>query len=239
MCGFVCVCQLLNGELVEVLAGARLGCTAKKSPATKFSIRNMDNTGSYRVVVGHGTGGSRTLETMEYTMAMLKLYEGAVYMHEGQTYVVAQFDQGHKEARVQRNDVSYYTEPRDHTKVLLLGRSAARELNAPFQHSASHAAGTAAMASTDSAASAGVVPVEGAAGTGGAAKEAGSAKLAPDECVVVVHGRVRVTKTLYGYRKKRSADSQLIDMVCSAHPHHTITHHTIPYTIHHTPCVFL
>ena len=52
-------------------------------------------------------------------------YEGAVYMHEGQTYVVQQCDTSKHFAKVQRNDVSYYTEPRDHTRVSILGRTGA------------------------------------------------------------------------------------------------------------------
>ena len=66
-------------------------------------------------------------------MAMLKLFEGAVYMHEGQTYVVQQCDTSNHFVKVQRNDVSYYTEPRDHTRVTILGRTGAREAATAFK----------------------------------------------------------------------------------------------------------
>ena len=190
-----------------------------------------------------GAGGSRgdlVLETMEYSMAMLKLYEGAVYMHQGHTYVVARFDTDRKECRVQRNDVSYYTEPRDHAKVVILGRSGAREAATPFQLLILPRPGPLQSQSTVAG---GVVPQAAAAvkvvGSSQAGTTTGSpavkredksgARLSsvessggdqqqarargPTECVIVVHGRVRVTKTLYGYRKKRASDSQLLDMV--------------------------
>lgn len=103
-------------------------------------------------------------------MAMLKLYEGAVYMHEGRTFVVQQCDTEKHFAKVLRNDVSYYTEPRDHTRVTLLGRTGAREASTSFV----------------------VDPWTSAPNP--------RAGRAPSECVVVVHGRVRVKKEIYGYR---------------------------------------
>ena len=58
-----------------------------------------------------GTHDDGVLETMEYSMAMLKLYEGAVYMHEGRTFVVQQCDTEKHFAKVLRNDVSYVRLP--------------------------------------------------------------------------------------------------------------------------------
>ena len=109
-------------------------------------------------------------------MAMLKLYEGAVYMHEGRTFVVQQCDTEKHFAKVLRNDVSYYTEPRDHTRVTILGRTGAREASTAFVVDASSSARNAAVEHEP---------------RGGRA---------PSECVVVMHGRVRVKKEIYGYR---------------------------------------
>lgn len=112
-------------------------------------------------------------------MAMLKLYEGAVYMHEGRTFVVQQCDTEKHFAKVLRNDVSYYTEPRDHTRVTILGRTGAREASTAFVVDPwSSARNTSAV----------VVEQEPRGGR------------APSECVVVMHGRVRVKKEIYGYR---------------------------------------
>ena len=175
------------GELVEREGG--VGYWSKATPAKRTSIRNMDSV-SYKVIdlkreSPHDDG---VLETMEYSMAMLKLYEGAVYMHEGRTFVVQQCDTTKHFAKVQRNDVSYYTEPRDHTRVTILGRTAAREASTAFT-------------------------LNPAAAGAAAAARCPQAERAPAECIVVMEGRVRVKKEIYGYRKKRSSDSQVIDRI--------------------------
>jgi ATP-dependent helicase YprA (DUF1998 family) len=195
-----------DGDLLE-REGGRLAYWRKASPAPGTSIRNLDDC-SYKVVdISRSSGNDEcVLETVEYAMAMLKLYEGAVYMHQGHTYVVSRFDIDNKVAAVQRNDVNYYTEPRDHSRVLILGRSAARELSTPFVRASS----TAGASSQSRHGTANDDDSKAAAAQEGSGVKA---QRAPGECVVVVHGRARVEKKLYGYRKKRVADSSLIEMV--------------------------
>jgi DEAD/DEAH box helicase domain-containing protein len=109
----------------------------------------------------------QVMETMELAMAMLKLYEGAVYLHEGGTYVVQECDADQHVAKVLRTDVNYYTEPRDHTRVTILGRTSAREARTGFRP----------------------------------ASRGGKAGAAPTDCLIVLHGRAKVEKRIYGDRR--------------------------------------
>ena len=180
---------IASGELVRRDDGLA-GFWSKTTPAKKVSIRNMD-TVSYKVIdlKRESTHDDGVLETMEYSMAMLKLYEGAVYMHDGRTFVVQQCDTEKHFAKVLRNDVSYYTEPRDHTRLTILGRTGAREASSPFV----------------------VDPWKSGRSPSATVEPEPRGGRAPSECVVVMHGRVRVKKQIYGYRKKRASDSQIID----------------------------
>ena len=62
------------------------------------------------------------LETMEESAAQLRVYDNAVYLHSGMSYIVDELDLHAREARMHREDVNYYTEPRDHTRVSILRR---------------------------------------------------------------------------------------------------------------------
>ena len=115
------------------------------------------------------------LETMEESVAQLRIYDGAIYLHSGAAYIVHELDlvergehpadihsltfefgspASHSHlldtthnatvARLYREDVAYYTEPRDHTRVLIMRRVSERPVMAFLFH---HCAPTAAYRS--------------------------------------------------------------------------------------------
>ena len=53
----------------------------------------------------------RLIETLDKTRAYREAHEGAVLLHEGETYVVEQLDLANRIISVTRKDVDYYTEP--------------------------------------------------------------------------------------------------------------------------------
>ena len=59
---------------------------------------------------------------MEGDIAQLRVYEGAVYLHQGASYLVEELNLQQCVAKLRRKDLGYYTEPRDHTRVYILGR---------------------------------------------------------------------------------------------------------------------
>lgn len=50
-----------------------------------------------------------------------QVYEGAVYMHQGRTYLVKALDLSTKIAYCQEADLKYYTKPRDYTDIHVIG----------------------------------------------------------------------------------------------------------------------
>lgn len=52
---------------------------------------------------------------------MLQVYEGAVYMHQGKTYLVKVLDLSRKLALCQEADLKYYTKTRDYTDIHVIG----------------------------------------------------------------------------------------------------------------------
>ncbi len=64
--------------------------------------------------------GPRTIGELEREAAPMLLYEGAVYLHEGQTYLVNRLDWDKGHAYVQPVEVDYYTESTSTTDVEVL-----------------------------------------------------------------------------------------------------------------------
>ena len=98
-------------------------------------VRDIDlrGMGRERISLVRDTNPPEELETMELLPAMLRLYKGAVYLHGGQSFLVDDLSLENKVARCHREDTAYFTEPRDHARVEILGRDATanHELTAP------------------------------------------------------------------------------------------------------------
>lgn len=52
---------------------------------------------------------------------MVQVYEGAVYMNQGKTYLVKDLDLSSKIAWCQQADLNYYTKTRDYTDIHVIG----------------------------------------------------------------------------------------------------------------------
>jgi DEAD/DEAH box helicase domain-containing protein len=66
-----------------------------------------------------GRGETKVIGTVDAISALELLYPEAVYLHEGETYVVRQLDLEGKAAYVERREVDYYTNPVLEQSVLL------------------------------------------------------------------------------------------------------------------------
>ena len=51
----------------------------------------------------------------------IQVYEGAVYMHQGFTYLVEKLDLSEKIAYCQKAGLKYYTKTRDYTDIHIIG----------------------------------------------------------------------------------------------------------------------
>lgn len=76
-------------------------------------------------------GSSTPLETVDQKYAYSRLYPAALYLHQRQTYFVEELDLGAKVAWVvpqNPKQLNYYTEAREHSEVVILGKQFARPL---------------------------------------------------------------------------------------------------------------
>ena len=85
-------------------------------PAQDVNIRATST--SFYTLVDSESGV--ILESVEEMSAYLQLHPGAVYLHQGEPYLVADLDLESRTAFAARTDAPYYTEVRDYTETRIL-----------------------------------------------------------------------------------------------------------------------
>ncbi|KAG6675366.1 hypothetical protein I3842_15G097700 [Carya illinoinensis] len=89
----------------------------EKMPTHSVSIRAIENV-RYEVI---DQRRDEVLEEIEESKVFFQVYEGAVYMHQGKTYLVKKLDLSNKTAMCEEADLKYYTRTRDYTDVHVNG----------------------------------------------------------------------------------------------------------------------
>ncbi|MDE2969687.1 MAG: DUF1998 domain-containing protein, partial [Chloroflexota bacterium] len=106
-----------SGDLINFPGGWRIN-PELESPAQNIDIRATISEQMFDMV---DSTSRRVLETkMDETYVYSKLHEGAVYLHQGETYLVHKLDLESQEAYVRKRGVSYYTGSRQNSDIRVL-----------------------------------------------------------------------------------------------------------------------
>ncbi|CAI8589589.1 unnamed protein product, partial [Vicia faba] len=89
----------------------------EKLPSQAVNIRAIE-TVRYSVI---DQKKNEVLEEIEESKAFFQVYEGAVYLHQGRTYLVEKLDLSTKTAFCKEADLKYYTKTRDYTDIHVIG----------------------------------------------------------------------------------------------------------------------
>ena len=85
-------------------------------PAQNISIRS--SFGQNLAIINTATGS--LLETIESSVALFQVHPGAIYLHQGDTYLVTELDLASRTACVVPTDVPYYTQVKDLTDLHII-----------------------------------------------------------------------------------------------------------------------
>ncbi|HWQ15187.1 MAG TPA: DEAD/DEAH box helicase, partial [Roseiflexaceae bacterium] len=105
---------LRRGELLRLPDG-RAEFAGERWPAGRVNIRSADG----EPVELRDAASGRVIEQIASTRAPFEVFPGAVYLHQGDTYLVEALHARHAEAR--RAEVDYYTQTIDETAIRVLG----------------------------------------------------------------------------------------------------------------------
>jgi DEAD/DEAH box helicase domain-containing protein len=86
---------------------------AERRPAAAINIRSADGA----PIALRDAESGRLIEQIPATRAPYEVYPGAVYLHQGDTYLVGSM--GEREAQARRATLGYYTQPRDITDIAI------------------------------------------------------------------------------------------------------------------------
>ncbi len=86
-------------------------------PAQRVSIRSI---GGKPVVLVDGSRKSKRLEEMDEASAFSRVHPGAIYMHQGESYLVTELDLQKGQATLMPARVDYYTQPLDQSDITII-----------------------------------------------------------------------------------------------------------------------
>jgi len=81
---------------------------------------NIRSTSSLYYTVLDASQNNRQLETVEASVALFQIHPGAIYLHQGEPYLVVELDLTARVAYVVPTDVPYYTQAKDLTDLRVL-----------------------------------------------------------------------------------------------------------------------
>lgn len=116
--------RLVQSDLLRLRDDA-LYWADRRAPAPQIDLRS--STGRRFDVIDR-TGSPELIGVLDEARAYRDGHEGAVYLHQGDTYVVSHLDVQHGEVWVTRQNVSYYTQPKVDTDLEVLERRAVDDL---------------------------------------------------------------------------------------------------------------
>lgn len=93
-------------------------------PSRHVSIRNTED--EHYTVVDITDGGHKVLEEIEWSRAVFEVYEGALFMHQGRTFIVKDVQHDARIARIFESNVDWMTKQRYVQRISSLAQSRAR-----------------------------------------------------------------------------------------------------------------
>jgi DEAD/DEAH box helicase domain-containing protein len=118
------ITETLREEAVLRELRGRYIWAGEGSPQQQTNLNNISNQ-VYKVIDTSG----ELLGTVDHTRVFSELHEGAIYHHMGDSYLVEKLNTEIQQARVSRQTVNYYTEPRKHIELSIKRKTTSKVLN--------------------------------------------------------------------------------------------------------------
>jgi DEAD/DEAH box helicase domain-containing protein len=115
------ILAFLEQERLVHRAGERWHWTSESYPADAVSLRSVTSDNFVVQDVTHGQA-PRIIAEVDYSSAPSMVHQKAIYILEGRTYYVEEYDHAERRARVREAEVDYFTDAITYTKVRILSR---------------------------------------------------------------------------------------------------------------------
>ena len=122
--GFVDARVQLERDLVLDYHDERWFFTGIGYPAERVSLRSVS---ARKFTILDESQNYRTIEELEETRALVRVYPGAIYLHQGEPYAITRLDLDMGIAYASPVEADYFTEPREVNDVRIVHERAVRE----------------------------------------------------------------------------------------------------------------
>ena len=116
--------ELIEDEYLHVRHGRWHLLPEVTYPAERVNIRSA--SGAFYTLVESETGA--ILETVSEETAFMQLHPGAIYLHQGESYLIKDLDLDSHTAYCSITDAPYYTQVRDYTETRILNTYKSRQV---------------------------------------------------------------------------------------------------------------
>lgn len=128
--------ELYFGELLNSIAEERMRkdeagfyhCNERFLPFPSRFVGIRDTEDEHFAMIDTTHGRNVVLEELEASRAFFTIYEGAIFLHQGNTYLVKEFSQERRIAKVERVKVDWLTQQRDYTDIDPIETEAIRKI---------------------------------------------------------------------------------------------------------------
>jgi DEAD/DEAH box helicase domain-containing protein len=110
-------------------AGGRWFYAGMGYPAQEINLRSA--SGHYFTILDRSRG-SELLETIDPSLAFFQAYPGAIYLHQGDSYLVESMDLNTRIIHVRPVETDYYTQPMDLTDTRIIRQLRSRQFDLPL-----------------------------------------------------------------------------------------------------------
>ena len=101
----------------------------RPQPSKHVAVRDTEN--DHFAIIDTTRGQNHVLEELEASRAFFTIYEGGIFLHQGNSYLVKEFSQERMLATVERVHVDWMTQQRDYTDIDPIETEAIRRIPAP------------------------------------------------------------------------------------------------------------
>ena len=106
-------------------------CADRFRPQPSKYVAIRDTEDSHFAIINVTAGRNEVLEELEASRAFFTIYEGGIFLHQGNTYLVKEMSTDRMLARVERVKVDWFTQQRDYTDIDPVETEAIRRLPKP------------------------------------------------------------------------------------------------------------
>ncbi|MGQ9491312.1 MAG: DEAD/DEAH box helicase [Anaerolineae bacterium] len=129
--GFVDAMVALENEEILRFTGDRWVYTRGDYPAQGVSLRDAEGE---RFAVLDASNQFKLIEELSATTAPQRVHPGAIYLHQGESYLVTEYSTELRHAIVQPVNANYFTQPREVNAVRIVRSVRHRELSTAFAY---------------------------------------------------------------------------------------------------------